>query len=267
MRRIFNRQRVAWAIVVLLLLLYFFAAPILTAARNMYEDISFTVAPSAEKAYAYGERHFNGQRESAYDIARAEYYFNEALKSDPSLPYLHHEMARIYFLRGDFGDALSQIDVQIAEHGTSTPNSYYVRGLIEGYMGDYDDAAKDYAYFLTFDPHDWAGLNDYAWVLMKAGRYAEAAKATSEGLRYFPDNPWLLNSNAIALYETGHLAEAKPIAARALAAAGKIMENDWLHAYPGNDPQIAGAGIASLRKAAADNMHMIQAALASTTVQ
>lgn len=238
-----------------------------TLIRDLYEDASFALAPSAARAYLYGERHFNARNPHEYDIARAANFFYEAEKLDPSLLYVHHELARVYFLRGDFGDALMQIDTQIAEHGDKTPNSYYVRGLIEGYMGDYADSAKDYEHFLKFDPHDWAGINDYAWVLLKAERAKDAEAATAEGLKYFPSNPWLLNTNAIALYESGRMKKALAPAQAAVAAGAKLTEAEWLHAYPGNDPQIAGAGIAAFRAAAQANVHMIEQALASSTLQ
>ncbi len=239
--------------------------PIGLAIQETYQRAMLAIAPSGERAYEYGEEHFDAQNPSEYDIDFAYQLFQQALQLDPNLLYVHHELARIYFLRGDFGDALAQIDIQIEQHGDTTANSYYVRALIEGYMGDYADSATDYAHFLKFDPHDWAGLNDYAWVLLKAGRFADAASTTALGLQYFPDNPWLLNSNAIALYEEGKIAAAQKPAQAAVAAVANLTEADWLHAYPGNDPNIAAEGIAAFRTATAANIHMIDAALASST--
>jgi Flp pilus assembly protein TadD len=236
-------------------------------ARDAYEDASYALDPSAERAFSYGERHFDSADRDAYDFVRAESYLLRAAAKDPSLPYIYHELARLRFLKGDFGTALGFIDAQISLHGTSTPNSYYVRGLIEGYMGRYDSAVADYEHFLTFHPSNWAALNDYSWVLLKAGRPADAVRATERGLSYFPDNPWLLNTSAIALYETGDMQTALLRARSAASAARKITEAAWLHAYPGNDPRIAQAGMETLRKSSLDNMHMIELAYASSTVQ
>ena len=47
----------------------------------------------------------------------------------------------------------------------------------------------------------------------------------------------------------------------------KISEADWLNAYPGNDPKIAGEGIAAFKKAVENNMHTIGLAAASDTLQ
>src|SRR4051812_5381722 len=97
----------------LLLAIILSAPTILSFAVDSYEDLSFKVAPSAAKAFYFGERHFNGQDWVNYDIDRAQYFFTEAEKKDSSLPYVHHELARIYFLRGDLSTALKQISVQI----------------------------------------------------------------------------------------------------------------------------------------------------------
>jgi tetratricopeptide (TPR) repeat protein len=234
-------------------------------ARIAYEDISFAIFPSANLAFYYGEAHFSASTPAAYDINRAEYFFEKAAVLDPQLPYVHHELARIAFLRGDFVTALAQIDQQIALEGDKTPKSYYVRGLIEGYAGDYADSANDYEHFLQFDPHDWAGINDYSWVLLKAGRIRDAAATTAGGLMYFPDNPWLLNTNATALYDLGDYRAAHDQIEKALAAVTVLSPSGWSQAYPGNDPAIAAEGVAAFQKAVAANAQTIDEALASST--
>lgn len=238
---------------------------LLRTSANAYEDVSFSLSPSAERAFEYGEKHFDGQDVLNYDVKRAAKYFYKAQALDPNLLYVHHELARLAFLHGDFGTAMGYINVQIALHGDDTPNSYYVRGLIEGYMGDYASAAKDYEEFLKVDPHNWAAINDYAWVLLKAERLEEAAVATEDGLKYFPKNPWLLNSSAIALYELGNFQKAYERAQKAADLVLQVSEEEWLHSYPGNDPAIAQQGIATFRGAVSQNMHRIELALSSST--
>lgn len=251
----------------LLVAAFFYKQQIAGISVQFYERIMWALDPSAERAWKYGERHFDGHTVFLYDVDEAEYFLREAQKRDPLLPYVHHELARIAFLRGDFGTAIGYINAQIALHGDTTPNSYYVRGLIEGYMGDYTSAAKDYEYFLKFSPHNWAGINDYAWVLLKDGRAKEAAEATEDALQYFPDNPWLLNSSAIALFEIGEIEKARERAQNAWTEVQKVQDQDWLKSYPGNDPAIADEGIKTFRAAVLENMHRIELAIASSTVQ
>ena len=227
----------------------------------------FAIHPTAERAFFYAERHFDAQNTQDYNIERAQFFFRKSALLDPTLPYLDHELARIAFLQGDFKRALALINLQISLHGNETPNSYYIRGLIEGYMGLYQASALDYETFLKADPQNWAAMNDYAWVLLKANRYQDAAVVTSRGLELFPKNPWLLNSRAIALYEMNAFTAAYASAQEASAALGTITEQQWLHAYPGNDPRLAGEGVASLKKSISDNMHMMALAVGTSTVQ
>ena len=183
-----------------------------------YENLRYRFDPAPARAFGYGEKHFDAADAAHYDLARAEYLFNKAA-ADPSLPYVNHELARISFLRGDFSTALSRINLQISLHGTSTPNSYYVRGLIEGFVGDYGASAGDYATYLKTDPTNWAATNDYAWVLLKDKKFSTALATIDKVLPLWPDNAWLLNSKATALFELGRVREARD-AAVAAAAAG-----------------------------------------------
>lgn len=185
-------------------------------AVDQYESVAFAVDPTAARAFAYGEVHFDATDDPTYyDLDRAQMFFEKAAAIDPTYPYLYHELARVAFLQGNLPLALARINFQISMHGNSEPNSYYVRGLIEGYMGDYSDAANDYAHFLQFDPTDWAAMNDDAWVLLKAQRYQAALSITTRGLAFQPDNPWLLNSYATALYQLGDYKQALAAAQQA----------------------------------------------------
>lgn len=194
-----------------------------------------------------------------YDIDRAERLYFRALRLDPHRALVRHQLARIAFLKGDFNLALGFINDEIATNLSPTPSSYYVRALIEGFMGDYAASARDYERYLEHDPHNWAALNDYAWVLLKAGRAAEALAPLERGLAFFPENPWLLNSYAIALHEEGRDREALHIAQQALRAVQNVTEEEWIRAYPGNDPNIARDGIIALQESARVNLRAIRA--------
>ena len=230
--------------------------------RHLYQ-----LQPSASRAYLHGERHFDASSSRLYDIDAAQWYFAEVARLDPGYPGVYHELARIAFLRGDLAFALSLINLHIRKHGEDIQSSFYVRGLIEGYMGRYDNAIEDYETFLQSRPRNWAALNDYAWVLLKADRPEDAHWVAVRGLVYFPDNAWLLNTDAIALYEMGDLTAAASKARAASSAFEHITRQMWLTAYPGNDPKVAELGIETLRASIFDNMHSIERAMASSTVQ
>jgi len=84
---------------------------------------------------------------------------------------------------------------------------------------------------------------------------------------FFSENSWLLNSSAIALYETGQIQKARERVQKAWTHVQNVQEKEWLHSYPGNDPAIAGEGIATFRTAVEDNMHRIELSFASGEVQ
>ncbi len=225
---------------------------------DVIETWTYDIHPSAELAFEDGEHHFDSSRyPQSYDIDRAEYYFRLALAQDPHLPYIYHELARVAFLRGEFNLALTYIDFQIQNEGDKTPNSYYVRALVEGFMSDYTDAEADYAHYLAYDPIDWAAVNDYSWVLLKDSKPRQADAAIEKVLPYFPGNPWLLNSDAIALSEMGDISLAKTRISAASQALAKLTPESWTNAYPGNDPNIAPEGLDAFRAAVSANMHSI----------
>ncbi len=255
------------AIIAVALFLFGLWTPIVRFGVDAYEDAVFALRPSAARASAYGNRHFSAKNSALYDIDKAEYFYQKAAALDPSYPYVNHQLARLEFLRSRFPQAMQYINKQIALNGDATPNSYYVRGLIEGFRGNYEDSAKDYERYLESDPHNWAAINDYSWVLLKAHRFAEAAEATDKGLVYFPENPWLLNSHAIALYELGRYGEALVEVQKAQDVVSVLSREQWLVAYPGNDPRIAELGVSAFKKAVEDNIHTIMIKVASGAVQ
>jgi tetratricopeptide (TPR) repeat protein len=231
--------------------------PLAYVLRFAYEDVRLIFMPSAQLAYSYGSQHFDAAHASDYDLVRAQMLFRKAETLDPELPLVRHQLARIAFLKGDFADALSLIDEEIQTNPEPSPSSYYVRGLIEGFKGDYAAAAHDYETYLRSDPNNWAAINDYAWVLLKDKRYLDALNALNWGLMTWPENPWLLNSKATAFFEMKKYSDANVAAQAAGRAVTNITEADWLQAYPGNDPLIAQEGVRVFREAVRKNIHTI----------
>ena len=243
--------------------------PFDNAAALVYyrERILLTMHPSAERAYEYGAHYFDSAQPAFHDIDRAEYFFRKTVEANPTYPYAHHQLARIHFLQGDFSGALTEIDREIAIQAGRNPGAYYVRGLIKGFAGSYVSAAEDFRHFLTLKPDSWAGANDHAWVLMKSGSYREAKVVLESALGKHPDSAWLLNSYAVALYETGEREAAIPVARRAKAAVEQLRPEDWSAANPGNDPRIAVRGLETFRKATIQNLDIIAAGETSDAVQ
>lgn len=236
-------------------------------ATYLYDGLMYALAPSAERAMTSGNRYFDAQNPHLYNILHAMEFYNRAFALDPRYPFLQHQLARVAFLKGDLAEALARINLELKHNPDPDPSSLYVRGLIAGYMGRYQDSIADYERYLEFDPSNWAAVNDLAWVLLKADRPKDAAVATREALALWPENPWLLNTQAIALYEMNAFERAYESIQKAQKNSAYITERDWLVAYPGNDPRIARDGIAVLRKSIRDNMHRIELAVGEAKVQ
>ena len=223
------------------------------------ERLALAYDPTPAYAYTLGMRHFNSKDAEAYDIDEAQYFLTHAARLDPKYPYVFHQIARIYFLKAEYPQALDAINREMANDPSSERAPvFYMRGLIEGYLGQYDAAVRDYKEAVRLVPDRWEARVDYAWVLIKTGNISEAQRIVDAGLVAHPENPWLLSMKATILHEEGNNNEALPAARLALQAVDGITEAMWLTAYPGNAPQAAAIGIRTLREAARKNLELIE---------
>lgn len=232
------------------------------------ERIELALNPSADRAFEYGVRHFSpGVHSAEYDLDHAAYFLKQAVAIDPEHAQANQQLARVKFIRGDFHGAIANINQAITLQGDRSPSAYYIRGLIRGFQAHYESAAEDFAHYVRLNPSIWAGYNDLAWVLMKSDDYERALDVLSVGLEKFPENAWLLNSYAIALYETGDTAGAQAAALLARDAVEKLTPQDWSTANPGNDPRIAGEGLETFRNATLSNLEKILSESASSEIE
>ena len=230
--------------------LFLVSAP---SVPDRIEDIELFFDQSATTAFRLGEEHFSSHS-ARYSISRAETLFNIALARDSHLPLVHYQLARVAFLKGMYSTAIAHINIEINDNPDVPASAKYIRGLIEGYKGDYSAAENDYSEYLIHDPNNWAAINDYAWILIKEKKFVNAYAATERGLSLWPENAWLLNSASIALFEIGDTERARLYARRAFARVHGVTRESWLKAYPGNDPLSADVGLDALRASVMHNM-------------
>jgi len=216
--------------------------------------IALLLHRDAALALTIGNYYFNGEKNGVYDLNKASFYFNKALEIDPRVPDAWHQLARIDFLRGDFVHALQKINTQIELHGSSFMASFYIRGLVNGFLGRFADAESDFKMFLTWDTTNWAVHNDLAWIYFSKGDYRNTELIAAKGLAYNPNNPWLLTSLGLALLNQNKKAEAHVLLAQALEESKKLTTENWSHAYPGNDPAIAKSGLKKMQEVIAQNL-------------
>lgn len=214
----------------------------------------------ADLAMFIGDYYFNGvtgSREYNPDISFKAYKKAVSIKSE--ILWGHYQLARIYFLKGDFNGALEEIKKELTANPENL-RSLYVRGLIYGYRnqsGDLEKAEADYRRFTEWVPTEWAGYNDLAWILSKENKFEDVKKVISTALvaaYYGDDNPWLWNSLGVAQLNLAENRDAAISFKKALTLAEKLTAADWVKSYPGNDPQAAFGGLAAFRNAIQENL-------------
>ena len=216
---------------------------------------------NTELAMFIGNYYFNGVIGGGeYNPDIAEKAYEKAVKINPKILWGHYQLARIYFVKGDYEQALAEIAKEL-EANPENLRSLYVRGLIYGYRngpGDSELAENDFKRFTLWAPSEWAGYNDLAWILSKRGKYKEAGEtitAAFREIRESKNNPWLWNAKGVAELNLGEYADAANSFGRALDLANALTEADWRRSYPGNDPASAGSGLDAFKEAIRDNIN------------
>ncbi len=232
-----------------------------TPERGMFVWSNTRLAPlatlisprDAGLRFTIGNYYYGG---GAYDTKKAETYFRKALELNPLLQGPHYQLARIYFVQGDFYTAETEINKELELH-PDFKRSHYVRGLIYGYSGRLAEARAEFKQFLKWKPDSWAGNNDLAWIYFQEGKYAEARDTARVGLTIAPDNPWLLNALGVALLNLDDKKGAQEAFTKALAIVDSMSEKDWGAAYPGNSPAIYGDGLAKMKESIEQNLKLL----------
>lgn len=209
---------------------------------------------SAKLHFDIGNYFFGG---GAYDIRKAEAHFRSAIALDNALPGTHYQLSRIYFIRGDLWEALTEISKELELH-PDNQRSYYIRGLVYGYGGLLPEAEADFKKFLEWKPESWAGHNDLAWIYFQKGEYENVEKTAREGLKYDAANVWLLNSLGVALLNLEQKEEAEAVFQKALAILSSMNPEDWGKAYPGNDPQHYKTGFEQMKASIEANLNLLE---------
>jgi len=189
----------------------------------------------AQKLLAKGNFYFNG---GAYDLEKAVKWYNAALFVDHNYSAARYQLARVFFVQNKLQEAKSEIDKAITVNSGSK-KAYYIRGLINGYSGSYQEAIADFSQVVKMSPEAWAGYNDLAWVYYENKDYENAKATLEKGLEVESENPWLLNGLGAALLAQKKYSEAEDVLGKADQAAKKLNVREWKMAYPGNDPASA----------------------------
>ncbi|MEX2013756.1 MAG: tetratricopeptide repeat protein [Parcubacteria group bacterium] len=217
-------------------------------------------ASDADLAMAIGSYYYNGVAGGGeYNIEIAEKAYEKAVAIEPGILWGHYQLARIYFVRGDFTSALEEINKEL-EANPENLRSLYIRGLIYGYRnqtGDLERAEGDFRRFTEWAPSEWAGYNDLAWILSKNGKYAQTEIELKRALEKVPEarnNPWLWNALGVAELNLKKYSNAAASFRKAKELAEKLTVEEWARSYPGNDPAAVEQGLSAFLKAIDENL-------------
>lgn len=216
-----------------------------------------TVDPLAGKStFEKGEYFFNHDADpgGAYDMLKAKAYYQQALREDDTNPLAWYQLGRVYFIEGNFDDALSSFETLNTRFPNVVPNVDYMIGLTYGYKArttnnqeDWKKAEDAFLRFIEKAPTSPYPRVDLAWVYFSQGKFTEMKAPLEAGLTYAPHNPWLLNMYGLALLNTGEQKKALNQFNEAHEQALLLTVEDWGRTYPGNDPALWEKGLEEFR--------------------
>jgi len=221
--------------------------------KHKFADLSLALNFSdAGLAFSIGSYYFG---EPAYDLEKAEKGFAKAVRIDSKISRGHYQLARIYFVKGEYSEALLEINKEL-EANPENLRSLYVRGLINAYSEKLPEAENDFRGFVSWAPKEWAGYNDLAWILAKQGKYKEAEEVLLKALYEIPGikNPWLYNSLGVAQLNQKEFEKARVSFEKTKSILGEFTLKEWRAAYPGNNPEESASGLEDFKKAVDENL-------------
>lgn len=189
-------------------------------------------------------------------LGRAEFFLKRALDERDDYPAANLQLARVYFLRGEFPQALAYANRELQYH-PENHTTYYLRGLINGYSKDFSHAEEDFKTFLSYEPESWAAHNDLAFVYFQEGKYTEVAAIAKDGLLFSAGNPWLHNSLGVAELNLGDTTDALQNLTLAKKEFLHMTPSQWGQAYPGNDPGLYAGGLRSILASIDTNIELV----------
>lgn len=221
--------------------------------------IALTIIITPSFSYSAGEVFFGGFRQ-LYHLKIAKFLYTRAAYPFFSIkepPYAHHQLSRVYFIKGDSNAALEEAKKELEVYPNNT-STYYILGLTYGYMNRTHEAIDAFSKYIETHPDTWAGRNDNAWLQFRIGDIDGAIKTIEPIAENFRYTAWVQNTYCALLINKKDYKEAKKRCGYAKDAVDKMSPNEWGRAYPGNDPRIYEAGLQSMNKSISQNLYLIE---------
>jgi len=154
------------------------------ARREPRHVLALTQRANFRAALAYG-----GEGDALAkkgDIAGALQQYEEALRSEPTVPGIHNNLGTILSRMGKFDEAIEQYLAELK----IDPRASYARvnvGIVLAKSGKLEDAAKQFQEALRVEPDSATAHYELGYVLAQLGRFDDAIHHFREALRVRPD--------------------------------------------------------------------------------
>lgn len=209
-------------------------------------------------SFTLGNVFFGGVK-SLYNVQVAQlFYASSAYPLFSKLPprYAHHQLSRTYFIQGHLDSALSEAKKELETYPDDTA-TYYILGLTYGYMNRLYEAIDSFSTYIETHPDTWAGRNDKAWLQFRLGDIDGALQTIEPIAGDFKYTVWVQNTYCALLINKKRFVDAEKACNYAKTAIEKMTENDWGHAYPGNDPRVYTTGLQAMRTSIEQNIELV----------
>lgn len=174
-------------------------------------------------AYVTESLDFDKIKKIAYEdnnIDSAIYLANEYLHKHPEAKRVHHLLARLYLVKGNFKEAKKHIE-QYIKLNPNDKRAFYLLALVQAGSGDLKSAESAMKKFILSGKSSWQGYLDLSWIQYQQGKYDEALNNVNYAIDKFGQNPWLLINKGAILIALNKKKEAKI----ALENAEKLLKN------------------------------------------
>ncbi len=188
------------------------------------------------------------------DYEEAFKYFKKIYKLNPRYPGINLELGKFFFFNQSFvslNEALNYFTKEIEL--TNHPYAYHERGIIYGYLRQWDKAEKDFRQEISLTD-SWAGYLNLAWILFSQGKLDKAEEIMRVVNQKKPESIWSLNGLGVIHLNQGRYDLAIQELEKAFVKSQNLTVNDYLQAYPNNDPKLALQMIENIKAGIAFNL-------------
>ena len=174
-----------------------------------------TTSLSALKAYTQGD-----EKRAHGEDAESIPFYKMAIDLDPNFAVAYARLGTIYtnLAQIDLANEYMRKAFERREHVSEREKFYIAAHYYADVTHEYDKGIETYRLWADSYPHDWIPFSNLSNEYVRIGEPEKAVEAGQQALRINPNHAFPYNTLTFAYFCANRFAEAKAIAARALAA-------------------------------------------------